>query len=250
MQYIIDSYPQCTETARNWLSKLLNVFLDNILNLDVHKLSLGSVCLSLKCSCAIIVWSWIDHVSGRKTIVNIFHTLGFSVSYDEIPSFKQSVVQCEDQDYLLSSKLFYSVAADSVDHNIETINGLPSFHGMDIISMSNPYSTSRNSVVPGMFGDKPITQQSCTRVANVICSIKISIVSCNIQQSELSLLLVWWFLVQQAGFTVSFWMVLSNWRQSKACIGWFHAWIEHSCAGCELQVCFSYSYVTSYGWES
>ena len=78
--------------------------------------------------------------------------LGFSISYDEVTRYKHSVIQSENGDNLLAEYLpgtFTQWVADNVDHNLATLDGQESFHGMGIIAVSTPqdhqlfYSSSR-----------------------------------------------------------------------------------------------------------
>jgi len=65
--------------------------------------------------------------------------LGFSVTYDEVVRYKQSVL--EDSSNLQSTGAPYPVnftqfVADNVDHNVATLDGKGTFHGMGIIAVS------------------------------------------------------------------------------------------------------------------
>ena len=44
----------------------------------------------------------LDHVFGSKWLINELSRLGFSVSYDEVTRYKQSVIQSENRDNLLT----------------------------------------------------------------------------------------------------------------------------------------------------
>jgi len=67
-------------------------------------------------------------------------TLGFCVSYDEVVRYKQSVLQFVPGyvEELLTSdnRPFMQYFADNVDHNVRTLDGRGTFHGMDVISVS------------------------------------------------------------------------------------------------------------------
>jgi len=47
----------------------------------------------------------LHHVFGSKWLINELFKLGFSVSYDEVTRYKQSVIQSETQDNLLTEYL-------------------------------------------------------------------------------------------------------------------------------------------------
>jgi len=55
-----------------------------------------------------------------------------------VTRFKQCVVQCQDDMEMTCSDAVTQFAADNVDHNTCTMNGLQTFHVMDIISKSTP----------------------------------------------------------------------------------------------------------------
>ena len=80
-----------------------------------------------------------DHTFGSKWLVTELSRLGFSVTYDEVVRYKQSLL--EDSCNLQSPAAPYPVkftqfVADNVDHNVATLDGKGTFHGMGIISIS------------------------------------------------------------------------------------------------------------------
>ena len=53
------------------------------------------------------------------------------MSYDEIICFKQSVVRCDDNQFLPAfPDSFTQLAADNVDHNVRTLDDVNTFHGV------------------------------------------------------------------------------------------------------------------------
>ena len=84
----------------------------------------------------------IDHTFGSKWLIIQLSRLGFSISYDEVTRYKHSVIQSENGDNLLAEDLRGTftqwVVADNVDHNLATLDGQESFHGMGIIAVSTP----------------------------------------------------------------------------------------------------------------
>jgi len=81
----------------------------------------------------------IDHVFGSKWLISQLSRLGFSISYDEVVRYKQSVIQSENSDSLIAEYLpgaFTQWVADNVDHNLATLDGQGTFHGMGIIAVS------------------------------------------------------------------------------------------------------------------
>ena len=83
----------------------------------------------------------VDHVFGSKWLNNELFRLGFSISYDEVTRYKQSVIQSKSLENLLSEYFpgtFTQWVADNVDHNVGTLDGQGTFHGMGIIAVSSP----------------------------------------------------------------------------------------------------------------
>ena len=64
--------------------------------------------------------------------------LGFSVSYQEVRRYKQSVVENDDSlNSMVSARPeFAQWVADNVDQNTTTLDGKNTFHGMEIIGAS------------------------------------------------------------------------------------------------------------------
>ena len=74
---------------------------------------------------------------GSKWLLSELSRLGFSITYDEVTRYKQSVVQSEPaEDFLhnIGQGCFTQWVADNVDHNVGSLDGHGSFHGMGIIS--------------------------------------------------------------------------------------------------------------------
>jgi len=78
-----------------------------------------------------------DHGYGSKFLLRQLSRLGLSVSYDEVERYRQSVLasKCRGSDTGPSAPSGATQwVADNVDHNICTLDGRGSFHGMGIIS--------------------------------------------------------------------------------------------------------------------
>ena len=83
----------------------------------------------------------LDSNFGSKWLINVLHKLGFALGYDEVIVHKQSVVKKQDLDSFAMFPFpghFTQWVADNIDHNIVTLNGEGTFHGMGIISVSTP----------------------------------------------------------------------------------------------------------------
>ena len=75
----------------------------------------------------------VDHVLGSRWLLDYLSLFGFSVSYDEIKQFKQSVLKNDSTEVEKDEGAFTQRSADNVDHNIGTLSGKGSFHAMGII---------------------------------------------------------------------------------------------------------------------
>ena len=82
-----------------------------------------------------------NHVFRSKWLINELSHLGFSISYDEVVRYKQSVIQSETLEHLLSEYIPGTITQwvpDNVDHNVVSLDGEGKFHGMGIIAVSSP----------------------------------------------------------------------------------------------------------------
>ena len=79
-----------------------------------------------------------DNMFGSRWLIDELSKLGFSVWYDEVKRYKQSVVINDDSlSSIKSCKAnFIQWIAHNVDHNISTLDGKNTFHGMGIITAS------------------------------------------------------------------------------------------------------------------
>jgi hypothetical protein len=133
-------YPTCAdissvEASRKWMPELLNVFLDNIIPSVTKKIAIGNSIVQAVRPKSVIAPAMfgtgisVDHICGSKRLINLLYHLGFSISYDEVLRFKQSAVQSNNVEPMaLFPEYFTQYAADNVDHNVCTIDGLKSFH--------------------------------------------------------------------------------------------------------------------------
>ena len=83
----------------------------------------------------------VDHLFGSKWLINELSRLGFFISYEEVTRYKQSVIHSESLENLLAEYFpgtFTQWVADNVDHNVATLDGQGTFHGMGVIAVSSP----------------------------------------------------------------------------------------------------------------
>ena len=78
-----------------------------------------------------------DHMFGSKWLLGELSSLGFSNTVDEVTRYKQSVVCNEDPDDFIKRArqecFFGQWSADNVDHNVRTLDGKGTLHGMGIV---------------------------------------------------------------------------------------------------------------------
>ena len=88
-----------------------------------------------------------DYMFASRWLIDQLNKFGFAESYGEVNRFKQGVVVNEDVTNLIQSSLgpdgFLTSADDKVDHNIKTLDGHGTFHGIGVITiMMNKHTFS------------------------------------------------------------------------------------------------------------
>ena len=97
----------------------------------------------------------LDKENGSKWLISHLHKLGFSTSPNEVQRYKQSSVVSDGKEVtqeieeagpsevnpageldVTNDNTFAQWSAGNIDHNIITLTGKGTFHGMAIISMS------------------------------------------------------------------------------------------------------------------
>jgi hypothetical protein len=158
--YEMSSYPSCDDVSdpkkvRAWMPQLLQVFMDNFMCPDARKTSLGhcivqavrprNVIAPLPFALGVTV----DNLTASKFLLNLLHTMGMSVSYDEVRLFKQSVMKCDKTEQRSPFPCsFTQYAGDNVDHDLCTLDGSGTLHAMGIISISQSSEVSGSSENP------------------------------------------------------------------------------------------------------
>jgi len=91
-----------------WISHHLQTFLKFVVILEVKQNSIGHAFVQASRPKSVIapimfgIGMEMDHVFGSKWLINELSHLGFSISYDEVVKYKQSVIQSETVENLLS----------------------------------------------------------------------------------------------------------------------------------------------------
>jgi hypothetical protein len=90
----------------------------------------------------------LHHHFASKFLIDILHKHGFCSSYGEVTKFERSaaVSQSTQVPNISSTTNFLQYAADNVDHNIRTIDGHNTFHGMGMIATITPGTSNIRSI--------------------------------------------------------------------------------------------------------
>lgn len=132
------------ERGRQYLTPCLRKFVETLIpTSDIKQGSIGQAILQAVKSSTVLVpirfglGVEVDHVSGSRWFIDELFQLGFSISYDELSLLKQSVMQEESLETLAHSPdpTFTQWSAENVEHNIQTLTGGGTFHGMEVIAM-------------------------------------------------------------------------------------------------------------------
>ena len=189
--YSSDSYPASSLIAdfaanKVWIPQWLDFFLEHLINSPLKAIGIGhSIVQAARLRSAIspillAVGVSSDHLLGSRWLIDMLSRLGFSVSYDEVTNYKQSCVSSNDYDLISTPSaipdMFVQWSADNVDHNIQSLDGKGSFHGMGIISM-----TSYPRGVQGSFGDNVVVRRQRLKVSDLVRNSGIPII--HIQDS-------------------------------------------------------------------
>ena len=84
---------------------------------------------------------------GSRFLIDSLHSHGFCSSYSEVQKFERSAAYHQRTEIKgINNDSFIQHIADNVDHNIRTIDGLNTFHGMGIIAAVTPRVTSTKLV--------------------------------------------------------------------------------------------------------
>jgi len=81
------------------------------------------------------------HLFGSRYLIDTLNALGFCCSYADVQKYEQSAALTNNTEIPgYTHGQFIQFVADNVDHNIRTIDGYGTFHGMGIIAAATPGS--------------------------------------------------------------------------------------------------------------
>ena len=100
---------------------------------------------------------------AKRFLVDTLNHLGFCSSYTEVQRFEKNAALHSSFELPISDdteKPFVQYVADNVDHNIQTLDGTGTFHGMGIISAMTPANLDTRSIPRGSPSLQDITNVS------------------------------------------------------------------------------------------
>lgn len=87
------------------------------------------------------------HQFASRFLIDSLNKSGFSSSYSEVMKYLRNASLTSSLDTNIIENQFVQFAADNVDHNVRTIDGLNTFHGMGMIGIFSP-EIKQTRVVP------------------------------------------------------------------------------------------------------
>lgn len=91
----------------------------------------------------------LHHHFGSRFLIDFLHRLGLCSSYPEVQQFGRSSAAAQGVDLpILAPGTFVQYSADNADHDLCTLDGNNTFHGMGIIASCTPAQISVRNPVP------------------------------------------------------------------------------------------------------
>ena len=157
-----ETYPayqemESEESCLAFLPESLRMFLQEILVGSQRQLKTSSIGQAIMqgarprviiCPLQIGLGVQLHHHFASRFLIDTLHNLGFCSPYSEIQSFQQNASISHGTDVPgFTSTEFIQYSADNVDHNICTLDGHGTFHGMRMIASVTP-ATRFKQVIP------------------------------------------------------------------------------------------------------
>ena len=150
-----DTYPlhgeiSNIEIGKEWIPSYIRLFMESMMKKELKQVIIGQAIVnavkSRSCIAPLLfgLEIKIDKVFGSKWLLTELNRLGFSIRHDETTRYKQSVVCNEDVSDFIKANLSGQWSADNVDHNVCTIDGKGTLHGMGLIVSTTPGSSLLN----------------------------------------------------------------------------------------------------------
>ena len=89
-----------------------------------------------------------------RYLIDVLHSFGFCSSYNEVQRFERNAAVCGDDaiNAAIKGENTFIMVADNVDHNICTLNGENTFHGMGMVA----------AISNGCFSSKFLSRRNVT----------------------------------------------------------------------------------------
>ena len=148
--------------STEYVTTLLNVFLEELITSsgnDIRRAAIGQSIMqsarlnSLICPLTIGLAVQLHSIFGSRIMIDVLFKMGFCTSYTEVlkfmvcAAFYQSITLP-----IIPETSVVHYAADNVDHNVRTLDGHNTFHGMGIIAI----------ITPGCFAPQVIPRRNVT----------------------------------------------------------------------------------------
>ena len=127
---------------KEWLPSYLGIMVSYLVKVPLKQASLGQGIVQAarprSCLPPILLGIGVDvnHVLGSRWLLDNLSRFGFSVSYDEIKRFRQSVLKNDSTQVEMDEGVFAQWSVDNVDHNIRTLSGKGSLHAVGLYVQS------------------------------------------------------------------------------------------------------------------
>jgi len=116
------------------------------------------------------------HHFASRFLIETLHHHGFCCSYQEVQRFETNAAQSHGTNISNLTTEFVQNGADNVDHNICTLDGHGTFHGMGIIGAVTPETSSVRSI-PRV----KVTSLDVVSIGKVkICFHRMKVVKCQL----------------------------------------------------------------------
>ncbi|XP_045199496.1 uncharacterized protein LOC123553863 [Mercenaria mercenaria] len=160
-EYSKEIYPTASEIMSlesnlKYVPESLQIFLNKIIdNKQGEKkiASIGQAIVQAACPRSVIaplqigLGVQVHHLVGSKMLLESLHSLGFCSSYQEVLKYESCAAVTQGTTIHTTNNEFVQYIADNVDHNICTLDGLNTFHGMGIIAAVTP-RLKTNQIIP------------------------------------------------------------------------------------------------------
>lgn len=143
------------EASLNFLPDTLKIFLGKILKAKDVELKIASIGQAIMQAARprvliaplqIALGVQLQHHFASRFLIDSLHAHGYCSSYKEVTRFNQNAAVYQGTDIPNHKGEFVQYAADNVDHNIRTLDGHNTFHGMGIIAMITPGTTQGHPI--------------------------------------------------------------------------------------------------------